>query len=141
MRKETNKQLKKLNLKWGTIYVEPYQSKTNEEENRSKIYDEFGNYIDYINTEHITEKQYNDILCEHLLSKGVEDFIENGLLIDSYDYCENLIDLLDCVFGSTFETDEDFEQYQKDIETKSEEELMEKYYINKIGKWYIFLNV
>ena len=37
MREETNKQLKRLNLKWGTIYVEPYQSKTNEEENRSKI--------------------------------------------------------------------------------------------------------
>lgn len=53
---QTNKQLKQLNLGWGTIYVEPYQSETNEEENRSKIYDELGNYLDYISTESITEE-------------------------------------------------------------------------------------
>lgn len=138
---QINKQLKKLNLGWGTIYAEPYQNETNEEENRSKIYDELGNYLDYISTESITEEEYNNILTYYLKTTDIKDFIENGLLIDSYDYCENLIDLLDCVFGSTYETDEDFDQYQKDIETKSEEELMEKYYINKIGKWYFFLNV
>lgn len=138
---QTNKQLKQLNLGWGTIYVEPYQSETNEEENRSKIYDELGNYLDYISTESITEEQYNNILADYLKATDIEDFIENGLLVDSYDYDKNLEDLLYSIFETSCETDEDFEKLKKNIKTKNEKELMEEYCINKIGKWYFFLNI
>lgn len=139
--KQTNRQLKKLNLGWGTIYVEPYQSETNEEENRSKIYDELGNYIDYISTESITEQEYNNILADYLKATDIEDFITNCLLVDSCDYGENLENVLYSVFETTCETDEDFEKLENDIKTKNEKELMEEYCINKIGKWYFFLNV
>lgn len=141
MGKETNRQLKKINLKWGTIYAEPYQSETNEEENRSKIYDELGNYLDYISTESITEEEYNNILVDYLKATDIKDFIENKLLVDSYDYDENLEDLLYSIFETSCETDEDFELLEKNIKTRNEEELMTKYCINKIGKWYFFLNI
>ena len=139
--KQTNKQLKKLNLGWGTIYVEPYQSETNEEENRSKIYDELGNYLDYISTGSITEQEYYNILADYLKAADIEDFIENKLLVDSHDCSESLENIICSTFKSTCETDEDFEKLENDIKTKNEKELMEEYCINKIGKWYFFLNI
>mgnify|MGYP004595840365 CR=1 FL=1 len=139
--KQTNRQLKKLNLGWGTIYVEPYQNETNEEQDRSKIYDELGNYLDYISTESITEQEYNNILADYLKTTDIENFIEKGLLVNSYDYDENLEDLLYSIFETSCETDEDFELLEKNIKTINEEELITKYCINKIGKWYFFLNI
>nr|DAT76265.1 MAG TPA: hypothetical protein [Caudoviricetes sp.] len=139
--KQTNRQLKKLNLGWGTIYVEPYQSETNEEENRSKIYDELGNYLDYISTESITEQEYYNILADYLKATDIEDFIENKLLVDSYDCSESLENTICSTFETTCETDEDFEKLENDIKTKNEKDLMEEYCINKIGKWYFFLNI
>lgn len=141
MGKLKDKQLKQLNLGWGTIYVEPYQSETNEEQDRSKIYDELGNYLDYIDTECITEEEYYNILADLLKATDIDNFITQYLLVDSYDCSESLENTICSAFESTCETDEDFEQLEKDIKAKNEKELMEEYCINKIGKWYFFLNI
>ena len=53
-----------------------------------------GNYLDYISTESITEKEYNNIITEYIQSKDIQDFITNCLLIDSCDYGENLEKIL-----------------------------------------------
>lgn len=132
------RKLKKLNLKIGTIYVEPYDCETNEESGRSKIYDSIGNYLTYISTESITEQQYYNILADLLKPTNIQDFIENKLFVKSYDYDTDLDNLLYSLYDSV--DDETFTQLENDISTNSEEKLISDYCVNKIGKYYLYID-
>ena len=132
------RKLKKLNLKIGAIYVEPYDCETNEERGRSKIYDSIGNYLTYISTESITEQQYYNILADLLKPTNIQDFIENKLFVKSYDYDTDLDNLLYSLYDSV--DDETFTQLENDISTNSEEKLISDYRVNKIGKYYLYID-
>ena len=132
------KKMIKINMSWGGhIYVEPYHCENNEEENRSKIYDEKGLYLNYINTEFISFEQFNKILTSYKKSKSLENFIVDCLLIESYDYSTDLNRLLYSRYDDADK--ETFEQLEKDIAKMKEIRLMLGYYVNKIGKWYFCL--
>ena len=51
--------MKKIHIKNlnGFIFVEPYNSKRNEEQERAKIYDSNMNYLDYISLNDTTKKE------------------------------------------------------------------------------------
>lgn len=133
------KKMIKVNMNWGGhIYVEPYHCENNEEEDRSKIYDEKGCYLSYIDTEFTTLGQFKEILENYKNSKSLANFIENYLGINSWDYGEDLNNLLYSIYD---DTDNDiFKRLETDIATLNDEQLMGEYCINKIGKWYFYLD-
>ena len=133
------KKMIKVNMSWGGhIYVEPYHCGDNEEENRSKIYDEKGYYLSYIDTEFTTLGQFKEMLKNYKNSKSLENFVKNYLCINSWDYGTDLNNLLYSIYEDT--DNDTFEQLETDIATLNEEQLMSEYCINKIGKWYFYLD-
>lgn len=128
--------LKKIKIKSlnGFIYVEPYSDK-NEEEERAKIYDENMQYLDYIYLPSITKKQYNAIVKGIKNVKSIQELIEERFCVQSYDCSQNLSDLL----YSIFDGEEDIREMERDLMFLSEEEVLEKYAINKIGDYYFYL--
>ena len=126
----------------GFIYVEEYDK--GEEENRCKIYDSNWEYLDYIDIEFKTEKEYRRIIfdlieaetnvefweicgwncfdCGHNLLGVAEDTFENeGVGYDDYDYCQKVID-----------------QLHSDYDTMSEKDFCEQYEINRVGDWFAY---
>ena len=121
----------------GFIFVEPYNSKRNEEKERAKIYDSNKNYLDYIPLDNTTKKEYKNILKEYKQVKDTADMIENILFYNSYDYSQNLEYLLFSILDG--QDEETIEQLEKDIKTLTENELIYKYEVNRIGDNYFYL--
>lgn len=124
------------NLK-GFIFIEPYNSKHNEEQERAKIYDSNKNYLDYISLDNTTKKEYKNILKEYKQAKDTADMIENILFYNSYDYSQNLEYLLFSILDG--QDEEIIEELEKDIKTMTENELIQKYEVNRIGDNYFYL--
>ena len=110
-------------------------SDKNEEEERAKIYDENMQYLDYIYLPSITKKQYNAIVKGIKNVKSIQELIEERFGVQSYDCSQNLSDLL----YSIFDGEEDIREMERDLMFLSEEEVLEKYAINKIGDYYFYL--
>lgn len=133
---------RKIEMKFGGyIYVESYRGKHNEEDFRSKIYDENKNYLNYIDTEFLSKKEYHNILKEYR-NQQLEEFISN--FADSYDYSVNL----ECLLASAYDEyyigydeynycKEFIDELTKDCETLTEKELCDKYDVNRIGDYFI----
>lgn len=135
--------LKKIKIKSlnGFLFVEPYSDK-NEEEERAKIYDENMQYLDYIYLPSITKKQYNAIIKGIKNVKSIQELIEERFCAQSYDCSQNLADLLYSIFDGEEdieEMEEGVREMERDLMFLSEEEVLEKYAINKIGDYYFYL--
>lgn len=130
--------LKKVKIKAlnGFIYVEPYSDK-NEEEERAKIYDQNMQYLDYIYLPSITKKQYNSIIKGIKNIKNIQELIEERFCVQRYDCSENLSTLL---YG-IFDDEEDIKEMERDLMFLSEEEVLDKYAINKVGDYYFYLGI
>ena len=130
--------LKKVYIKnlGGYIYIENYR-KDNEEEDRAKIYDENMQYLDYIPLEELTKQEYMASIKEYKQAKDINDFIDNCLFYNVYDYSENLEYLLYSILDG--QDEECFEELENDLKTLNEKELLTKYMINNIGNYYFYL--
>ena len=122
----------------GYIYIEDFDGKNNEETDRAKIYDENMAYIDYISLEDLSKNKYNQIITSIINVRDFEDFAERFAY--SYDYSESLEYLLDSIFDNGDTTQEEFDELEDCLNTMSEDEIMTKYSINKVGKYYFYIH-
>jgi len=129
--------MKKLKIKAlnGYIYVENYNGKHNEEEDRAKIYDSNKNYLDYISLDGVSKQQYKDELKTLSSAKDFEEFAEL-LGLFRYDYSESLEYLMSSIFDNT--TQEEFDNMEHDRETMSESDFIQEYMINRVGNTYFY---
>lgn len=138
--------LKKVKIKSlnGFIYVEPYSDK-NEEEESAKIYDQNMQYLDYIYLPSITKKQYNSIIKGIKNIKSIQELIEERFCVQSYDCSQNLSDLLYSIFdgeqADIEEAEKNIREMERDLMFLSEEEVLDKYAINKVGDYYFYLGI
>ena len=133
----------------GYFYVEkfdtnePSLSFTREEEERAKIYDEFGGYLDYISVESISNSDYWSVINNLTQSASSKEFL-NKLDID-----EDIV-LGDSIFNLLFAYAEGFGENEDEEEKSllyerlndknwSEEDLIEKYNIQKVGNLYFII--
>lgn len=122
----------------GCVYIEPYNSKHNEEQDRAKIYDSNHNYIDYISLDGLTKKRYLQLIKYIKGSENAVAFIVNTTGATSYDLSKNLSDLLYSIIESDQDT-ESLAELETDLETLSEIELLNKYMINRVGDYYFYI--
>lgn len=130
--------MRKLKIKAlnGFVYVESFNGNKNEENERAKIFDENGEYLDYISLDGISKQQYKNELKALSSAKDFEEFAE--LLGQySYDYSESLEYLMSSIFDDT--TQEEFDKMEQDRETMNENIFMQEYMINRIGNTYFYL--
>lgn len=138
----------------GFFYIEDYED--HEEENRCKIYDERMSYLDYIWVcnygdgwnEDIEEdkKEYETKIEELQNSETIEYFLESLDEVDNlgFDVTKDIYDTLESFYdGEIVMEDEDLycklivDELRWDFENLDDEELMNKYSMNKIGEYYI----
>ena len=127
----------------GTIWAESYDDHIEPE--RCDIYDEYQNYIDYINVENMTKEEYDKYIDDLLNVKNIEDFIRQ-FGYTNYDYTDDRLDLMYKIYDEERQN-EDYDTYSKaimnelrnDDETLGKVEFCDKYLINKIGKYYFYL--
>lgn len=127
----------------GTIWVESYDDHIEPE--RCDIYDEYQNYIDYINVENMTKEEYDKYIDDLLNAKNIEQFIKH-FCYPSYEYSDDRLDLMYKIYDEERQN-EDHDTYSKaimdelrnDDETLSNVEFCDKYLINKIGKYYFYM--
>lgn len=131
--------MKKLKIKAlnGCIYVESFDGKHNEEEDRAKIYDSNKNYLDYISLDGISKQQYKDELKTLSSAKDFEEFAE---LLGQfrYDYSESLEYLMSSIFDTPDYSQEEFDNMEHDRETMSESDFIQEYMINRVGNTYFY---
>lgn len=127
----------------GTIWVERYDDHIEPE--RCDIYDEYQNYIDYINVENMTKEEYDKYIDDLLNAKNIEQFIKH-FCYTNYDYADDRLDLMYKIYDEERQN-EDHDTYSKaiidelrnDDEKLSDVEFCDKYLINKIGKYYFYM--
>ena len=122
----------------GHFLIEEYNK--GEEKSRAKIYDENMQYLDYIDTETITQKEYNSELELLQDMENEESFFD--YFCQSYDFGNTPQEILttycdDIALGNGFEeTAEERQEITTSIENMTNEELCKEYDINKIGNMY-----
>lgn len=127
----------------GTIWVESYDDRI--EPGRCDIYDEYQNYIDYINVENMTKEEYDKYIDDLLNAKNIEQFIKY-FYYPNYEYSDDRLDLMYKIYDEERQN-EDYDTYSKaimdelrnDDETLSDVEFCDKYLINKIGRYYFYM--
>lgn len=127
----------------GTIWVESYDDHIEPEQ--CDIYDEYQNYIDYINVENMTKEEYDKYIDDLLNAKDIEQFIKH-FCYPNYEYSDDRLDLMYKIYDEERQN-EDYDTYSKaimdeirnDDETLGEVEFCDKYLINKIGKYYFYM--
>lgn len=127
----------------GTIWVESYEDHIEPE--RCDIYDEYQNYIDYINVENMTKEEYDKYIDDLLNVKNIEQFIRQ-FCYTNYDYTDDRLDLMYKIYDEERQN-EDHDTYSKAIidELRNDDEKLndvkfcDKYLINKIGKYYFYM--
>lgn len=133
--------MNKIELKCGGfIHIEPLNQGAEPE--RCKIYDELGNYLDYIYVDcEEAETIYNNTI-EYLSNlNDIHEYLES--LFRSYDCGNSLEDLYDSIVDTvywdyTLEELEDFhKEYFDKLEKLSEKDFCAEYMINKIGNLYV----
>lgn len=130
------------NLK-GTIWVESYDDHIEPE--RCDIYDEYQNYIDYINVENMTKEEYDKYIDDLLNAKNIEQFIR-PFGYTNYDYADDRLGLMYKIYDEERQN-EDHDTYSKAImdELRNDDEKLndvkfcDKYMINKIGRYYFYM--
>lgn len=120
----------------GFVWVESFNGKKNEEEDRAKIYDENGEYIDYICLDGVDKKQYKNELKALVKAKDFEEFADL-LGVCRYDYSESLEYLMSSLYDNT--TQEEFDNMEAERETLKEIDFLQKYAINRIGNTYFYI--
>lgn len=129
----------------GYIYVE-YLNK-GEEQGRAKIYDSNWNYLDYIPTEEMTKKEYQNIILEMQNAKDMDDFILNCLFWNRFDSSYTIFETIDSVYDNDYVGYDDYDDCKEaidelthDYDTLTEKELCNKYDVNRVGNWYMICN-
>ena len=127
----------------GYFFIEKFDGER-EEEDRAKIYDEFGGYLDYFNLDGKTKEEYNNYIDYLKNSKSFDEFIDKIDLKDAnYLYQGSNVKELLLSFSEYFtdeETEEKEELYER-IEDKNwnEQDLIERYNIQKIDGHYFII--
>ena len=127
----------------GTIWVESYDDHIEPEQ--CDIYDEYQNYVDYINVEFMTKEEYDRYIDDLLNAKNIEQFIRQ-FCYTNYDYADDRLDLMYKIYDEERQS-EDHDTYSKaimdelrnDDEKLNDVEFCDKYLINKIGKYYFYM--
>lgn len=144
--------MKQINTKFGTIYIEDleydhHNPAGREEEDRIKIFDSLGRYLDYWTIEHLED-------CVEIDGTSMEQVYQE--IIDRYEYVDNLCDLCPDIRYATNDVEKMalfmYADYDLDIETRElmamvltknmkglEELVIANDFINKIGDWYILI--
>ena len=135
----------------GYIYIEKFDSdpekdkeNVREEDERAKIYDERGTYLDYICLDGLSNAEYWSRLSTILSVKDGEDLILNKLdigeeMVTGEDIREVLLN-----YAETFDKeDEEREEILERLIDKnwSEDDLMSRYCIQKVGICYFIVLV
>ncbi len=126
----------------GYFFVEKYNK--GEEKSRAKIYDENMQYLDYIDTETITQKEYNSELELLQNMENEESFFD--YFCQSYVFGNTPQEILqmywdDITFGNgVAETEKERKGIATSIENMINEKLCKEYDINKIGNMYFKRN-
>jgi len=133
------KKFNKIDIKalHGYIWVEDYGD--TKEIDKAMIYDENMAYLDYISLDDLSKEEYDAMLQEFEQPTSIDDFLDG--FCTSYDYSESLPYLLESIFDTGDCTDETWQELQHDIATLSENELVDKYCINRVGDYYFWLGV
>lgn len=128
----------------GYVYVEKFRK--GEEENRSKIFDENMIYLDYIDTEHLTQRGFNKIIENMKQQEHISDFLTKGLNWEYFTYSIFLEEVVDEIFRYSYENygkdifcKEEIDQIENDLKILSKSQFCSKYGINKIGMYFLFL--
>lgn len=128
----------------GYIYVEKFGK--GEEDGRAKIYDSNWQYLDYLDTEHITKQTYKEMIKQLQRARDMDDFAENSLCCETFDCGFSAGDVIDAMHDNEFVGYEDYEdckqiidELKNDYATLSDADLCRKYDVNRVGDWYIFL--
>lgn len=127
----------------STIWVESYDDHIEPE--RCDIYDEYQNYIDYINVENMTKEEYDKYIDDLLNAKNIEQFIKY-FYYPNYEYSDDRLGLMYKIYDEERQN-EDYDTYSKAVmdELRNDDEKLndvkfcDKYLINKIGKYYFYM--
>lgn len=134
----------KVETKFGVFYIEDWEGR--EEEDRVKLYDSLGRYLDYFSVDSI-EETWNgswSIFAEEIMRgakkcSSVEEFLDY-LGINYLKISKNLEDILKCIYSEDEYVYRDGKYYLK--EDNSEIGLgsvLENEWVNKIGEFYILV--
>lgn len=114
----------------GTLYTEDLNPRLREEEDRIKIFDSDGNYLDYFSTEGLQEwADYNEIS----LSDAFEMTFDS--LQEAVDV-EEFLDLLGINYEFATDNYDEFIKYTKSVGI---EDIKNNEWVNHIGKTWILI--
>ena len=85
----------------------------------------------------MSKNEYNQILTMYSLTTGIDDFIENCLFENVYDFSTSIDYLLYSIYDDA--ESEVIEELDNDIKNLPIEELISKYEINQIGDSYFYI--
>ena len=122
----------------GWIFIQGY-NEPKEEWDRAKIFDSNKAYLDYITLDGRTEEDYVEVVLRLANSANIESFIEYLTGSDRYDYSESLEYLIADLYDDCDTTQEEYDLVMKDLAELSERELLDKYCINRVGKYYFYI--
>ena len=134
--------MKQINTKFGTIYIEEWEFDRHkpwqrEEEDRVKIFDSNGRYLDYLSAELVEENaEYEHITPQELLDKHASK-LANAKTI------EDLLDMLDVDYEFVGTKDEMIAYLHNELnwDLPSEDyNPLDNEWVNKIGDYYIVVS-
>ena len=134
--------MKQINTKFGTIYIEEWEFDRHkpwqrEEEDRVKIFDSNGRYLDYLSAELVEENaEYEHITPQGLLDKHASK-LANAKTI------EDLLDMLDVDYEFVGTKDETIAYLHNELnwDLPSEDyNPLDNEWVNKIGDYYIVIS-
>ena len=134
--------MKQINTKFGTIYIEEWEFDRHkpwqrEEEDRVKIFDSNGRYLDYLSAELVEENaKYEHITPQELLDKHASK-LANAKTI------EDLLDMLDVDYEFVGTKDETIAYLHNELnwDLPSEDyNPLDNEWVNKIGDYYIVVS-
>ena len=134
--------MKQINTKFGTIYIEEWEFDHHkpwqrEEEDRVKIFDSNGRYLDYLSAELVEENaEYKHITPQELLDKHASK-LANAKTI------EDLLDMLDVDYEFVGTKDETIAYLHNELnwDLPSEDyNPLDNEWVNKIGDYYIVVS-
>ena len=134
--------MKEIKTKFGTIYIEEWEFDRHkpwqrEEEDRVKIFDSNGRYLDYLSAELVEENaEYEHITPQELLDKHASK-LANAKTI------EDLLDMLDVDYEFVGTKDEMIAYLHNELnwDLPSEDyNPLDNEWVNKIGDYYIVVS-
>ena len=132
--------MKEIITPFGIIYIEELNPAKREEEERIKVYDTLGKYIDYHPAEFFNNNTYGyNNLCEHYKNvESIHNIFPNNIILATKSWTEMYIYML----ANDYFDEEDKQKMSHSIlkEDLTDDILISHDYINVVGEFYILID-